>query len=73
MFTLEAIQFETGKSLLRSSYQGGCERLAQWMLAHPGVKFGWWATQTMWEASSNQALSLERAEAVRVFLEAKGG
>ena len=35
MFTLEAIQFETGKSLLRSSYQGGCERLASWMLAHP--------------------------------------
>ena len=50
MFTLEAIQFETGKSLLRSSYQGGCERLASWMLAHPEVRVGWKDTPTMWGA-----------------------
>jgi outer membrane protein OmpA-like peptidoglycan-associated protein len=73
MFTLEAIQFETGKSLLRSSYQGGCERLASWMLAHPEVRVRVEGhTDNVGSSSSNQALSLERAEAVRVFLEAKG-
>ena len=73
MFTLEAIQFETGKSLLRSSYQGGCERLASWMLAHPEVRVRVEGhTDNVGSASSNQTLSLERAEAVRVFLEAKG-
>ena len=73
MFTLEAIQFETGKSLLRSSYQGGCERLASWMLAHPEVRVKVEGhTDNVGSTSSNQTLSLERAEAVRVFLEAKG-
>ena len=73
MFTLEAIQFETGKSLLRSSYQGGCERLASWMLAHPEVRVRVEGhTDNVGSTSSNQTLSLERAEAVRVFLEAKG-
>lgn len=73
MFTLEAIQFETGKSLLRSSYQGGCERLASWMLEHPEVRVRVEGhTDNVGSSSSNQALSLERAEAVRVFLEAKG-
>ena len=73
MFTLEAIQFETGKSLLRSSYQGGCERLASWMLAHPEVRVRVEGhTDNVGSASSNQSLSLERAEAVRMFLEARG-
>ena len=73
MFTLEAIHFETGKSLLQSSYQGGCERLASWMLAHPEVRVRVEGhTDNVGSASSNEALSLERAEAVRVFLEGKG-
>jgi outer membrane protein OmpA-like peptidoglycan-associated protein len=73
VFTLEAIQFETGKSLLRSSYQGGCERLASWMLEHPDVRVRVEGhTDDVGSAASNEALSLERAQAVRLFLESRG-
>ena len=73
VFTLEAIQFETGKSLLRSSYQGGCERLASWMLAHPDVRVRVEGhTDNVGSAASNKVLSLERAQAVRLFLESRG-
>ena len=73
VFTLEAIQFETGKSLLGSSYQGGCERLASWMLGHPEVRVRVEGhTDNVGSTMSNQELSLERAEAVRSFLEARG-
>lgn len=73
VFTLEAIQFETGKSLLGSSYQGGCERLASWMLGHPEVRVRVEGhTDNVGSTAKNQVLSLERAEAVRSFLNTRG-
>jgi outer membrane protein OmpA-like peptidoglycan-associated protein len=73
MFTLGAIQFETGKSVLRSTYQSGCERLASWMLAHAEVRVRVEGhTDNVGSTATNQMLSLERAEAVRSFLNTRG-
>ena len=37
-FVLDAILFDLGVSTLSSSYQAGCERLAQWMIQNENVR-----------------------------------
>jgi outer membrane protein OmpA-like peptidoglycan-associated protein len=68
-FTLEAIQFESGLAALSTSYQAGCERLAQWMLDNPSVNIRVEGhTDNVGSVPFNMALSEDRAKAVQVFL-----
>ena len=72
-FTLEAIQFESGLARLSSEYQAGCERLAQWMLDNPLVDIEVEGhTDNVGSVPFNMQLSLDRAEAVKEFLIARG-
>lgn len=72
-FTLDAIQFESGLAELSSTYQAGCERLAQWMLDNPGVTIRIEGhTDNVGSVAFNMALSEDRASAVQDFLEARG-
>ena len=72
-FTLDAIQFESGLAELSSTYQAGCERLAQWMLDNLGVTIRIEGhTDNVGSEAFNMALSEDRASAVQDFLEAEG-
>ena len=72
-FTLDAIQFESGLAELSSTYQAGCERLAQWMLDNPGVTIRIEGhTDNVGSVAFNMALSEDRASAVQDFLKARG-
>jgi len=68
-FTLDAIQFESGLASLSSSYQAGCERLAQWMSENPDVNIRVVGhTDNVGSVPFNMALSEDRAKAVQAFL-----
>ena len=70
---MDAIQFESGLAELSSTYQAGCERLAQWMLDNPGVTIRIEGhTDNVGSVAFNMALSEDRASAVPDFLEARG-
>ena len=72
-FTLEAIQFDYGLAALSSSYQAGCERLAQWMLDNPGVNIRVEGhTDNVGSVPFNMALSEDRATSVLNFLIDRG-
>ncbi|MGB1578276.1 MAG: OmpA family protein, partial [Flavobacteriales bacterium] len=72
-FTLEAIQFESSLAALSTSYQAGCERLAQWMMENPGVNIRVVGhTDNVGSIPFNMALSEDRAKAVQAFLVQRG-
>ena len=72
-FTLDAIQFETGRAELSSNEQVDCERLAQWMLDNPGVAIRIEGhTDNVGSLAFNMALSRDRASAVLDFLVTRG-
>ena len=72
-FVLDAILFDLGVSTLSSSYQAGCERLAQWMIQNENVRIMVVGhTDNVGDASSNQTLSRDRASAVADFLVSRG-
>jgi outer membrane protein OmpA-like peptidoglycan-associated protein len=72
-FTLDAIQFDYGLADLSSSYQAGCERLAQWMLDNPGVNIRVEGhTDNVGSVPFNLALSEDRATSVLHFLVERG-
>ena len=68
-FTLNAIQFDYGLADLSSSYQAGCERLAQWMLDNPGVNIRVEGhTDNVGPNVINEKIGMERAGAVQRYL-----
>ena len=72
-FVLDAILIDLGVSTLSSSYQAGCERLAQWMIQNENVRIMVVGhTDNVGDASSNQTLSRDRASAVADFLVSRG-
>ena len=72
-FQLEAIQFESGNAELSKAYQAGCERMAQWMKANPGVNVMVVGhTDNVGRAEENLELSRNRAERVKAFLIERG-
>jgi len=72
-FVLDAIHFESGSAQLRQMYQAGCTQLALWMAENPSVRIRLIGhTDDVGRTEVNQALSQERAEAVKFVLEASG-
>ena len=66
-FVLDEILFDLGVSTLSSTYQAGCERLAQWMIQNESVRIMVVGhTDNVGDASSNQILSRDRAAAVAI-------
>lgn len=71
--TITIVYFETGKDIVRKTYNGSLNKLALLMIANNNIKIninGY--TDNVGDAANNTALSQKRADAVKAYLVAKG-
>ena len=70
----EFVQFEINKSIIRSSEEPKIMRVAQYLHSHPKahVELTGFADKLTGNATINQRLSVERAQAVAQFLSDRG-